>query len=84
MKLKKEKTPEEIAKRKADTKFRRTLKSLSTKIKNECSSYGLRVVELKYEWLKSHPTTLLPVKEIDYQKTCDCFLQAIDEYKLKL
>lgn len=84
MKKKKELSAEEKAAKDAATTHNRRVSGFVRSLKSECSEYGLRSVELKLDFLKGNPTTLLPKPYFDHSQTVLCFERAIQEYKDEL
>lgn len=81
---KKELTKEERAAKEAEATQNRRIAGFVRSLKSECAEYGLRSVELKLEFLKDHPTTMLPKPYFNHVQTVSCFERAINEYKASL
>lgn len=60
--------------------YNRKFVGLKSRIKNACKVDGLRVVQLRYEWLKNNSATPLPVKELDYNATLTAYKLALEEF----
>lgn len=76
---KKEKTQEQLAEE--NLQFWRAYSGFKRSLKVSCKKEGLRSVELKLEFLRQNPKTILPRADLDYKNTLLCFEEAIQEYK---
>ena len=59
----------------------RKIRGLATRVKNRCKDVGLRTMELQFKWLKDHPATELPVKELDYDQTIEGWEIGFEKYR---
>ena len=84
MKIKREKTEEEIAAHKAEIAFNRKYAGFKRSLKTLCKNGELRLVELELEFLKTHPNTELPKKAFNHAQTVEIYTDAIQEYKKEL
>lgn len=79
-KKKVEKTPEEIAEHLRIKKINSNMRKLTTIVKNNCSTIGLRAMELQYDWIKSNPTQL-PFENLSREQTIEAWGNGIEKYK---
>jgi hypothetical protein len=63
-----------------ETKINRKYSGLKTRLKNACAADGLRLVQLRYEYLKKNPNTGLPVPELSYELTLRAYEVSIEEF----
>ena len=79
--MKKEKTPEEIEQHEEEKRFNRRYAGFKRSLKSLCSEEGLRSVELKLEFLRANPKTILLKEYFTHKQTVSCYAEAIAEYK---
>ncbi len=81
--MKKQKTPEQIAEHESQKAYNKKVRCLVTLIKKNCREKSLRIMELQMEFIKQHPTTVLP-SDLDWKETVECFEAGISQFKQEL
>jgi hypothetical protein len=60
--------------------FNRIRAGFKRTVKSEIEESGIRIVELKIEFLEKHPTATLPRPELGRSNTIDVMRECIDEH----